>query len=49
MLDMVENIRNVPDEARSRSYLATAFCTVTARLEPGYPDDPRAVHMARFV
>ncbi len=49
MLDMAANIRSVPDEARRRSYLATFFCSVTARLAPGYPDDPHAFHMALFV
>ena len=49
MLDMAENIRNVPDESHRRSYLATVFCTVAARLAPGYPDDPRAFHMAQLV
>ncbi len=44
MLDMTENIRNVPDDARRRSYLATVFCAVATRL-----DDPRAFHMAQFV
>ncbi len=49
MLDMAENIRNVPAVARHRSYLATVSCAVAARLAPEYPNDPRAYHMAQFV
>ncbi len=49
MLDMAGNIRNVPEEPRLRSYLVTDFCAIVARLDPAYPNDPRAFHMAQFV
>ncbi len=47
-LDMAGNIRNVSDEQHSRAYIATVFCAIVARLDPGYPDDPRASHIAQF-
>ncbi len=49
MLEMDGNIRNVPDEQHRGAYFATAFCAIVARLDSGYPDDPRAFHMAQFV
>ena len=49
ILDIAENVHNVPDKARRRSHLATVFCAAAAHLAPGYPDDPRAFHMAQFV
>ncbi len=48
ILDMAENIRNLPDEGRRRWYLATVSIAVAALLDPEYPDDLRAFLMAQL-